>query len=166
MATSIITADDARQFLNYDPDQGYLTWKISFRANVVACNRAGCVHKKTGYWRVGLLGGRYQAHRLAWLITHGEWPDVIDHINGDKLDNRLTNLRSVNALINNQNRRTSIVGAKSPLLGAQWHKGSGLWKSVIRWECKQVHIGMFKTDIEAHNAYLQAKRVLHEGGTI
>ena len=166
MAASIITADDARQFLNYNPETGHLTWKVSFRANV-AGEQAGCLHKRTGYWRVGLLGDKHLAHRLAWLIVHGEWPnDHIDHINGNRSDNRLSNLRVASQLINAQNRRTSIAGAKSSLLGAQWHKSSGLWKSVIRYQARQVHIGMFKTEQEAHQAYVQAKRVLHEGNTL
>ena len=165
MASANLTADQAREYLNYDPETGLLTWRVSFRANVAGA-RAGHLHKSTGYWRVGLCGEKHQAHRLAWLRTHGEWPDVVDHVNGDKLDNRLCNLRSVGALTNSQNRRQAGPGSKSGLIGAQWHKSSGMWKATIRTPAKKIHIGLFSTAEEAHAAYIQAKRQLHPGCTI
>ena len=105
-------------------------------------------------------------HRVAWLITHGEWPGgVIDHKNQKKLDNRLENLRDVTRQANTQNNRLRKTGKKygSSLAGANWDAHAGRWKSSICVNGKHRHLGRFDTEQEAHDAYLAAKQHLHEG---
>ena len=165
MKSPEFSAAEVRELFTYDPETGVVAWRHKHR-NKQPGTVAGSLHKNTGYWRLNVFGQKYQAHRIAWLIYHGERPAVIDHINGDKVDNRICNLRSVSPQINAQNLRKASANSKSRYLGANWHKPSGLWQAKIYVGGKYVHIGLFSTEEEAHNAYVQAKRLLHVGVTI
>ena len=89
-----LTADRLRQLLDYEPATGVFTWKVN-RSIVKAGQKAGVnPHGGDGYPRIGVDGQQCLAHRLAWLHVHGRFPDdEIDHINGIRSDNRLSNLR-------------------------------------------------------------------------
>ena len=88
-----ITADRARQLFSYNPETGALIRSVTTSSQAVAGSTPGWVNK-AGYIALNIDAGCYLLHRVAWLITHGEWPcGVIDHKNQDKLDNRLDNLR-------------------------------------------------------------------------
>lgn len=96
-------------------------------------------------------------------------PEARQHmnkINGDKMDNRICNLRDVETAINCQNRRQARAGNKSGVLGASWHRRFGKWAAQIRVAGKSKHIGYFDTPEEAGRAYLEAKRTNHPGCTI
>ena len=100
---------------------------------------------------------RFYAHRVAWLLHYGEWPDdEIDHINGVKDDNRISNLRNVDRKTNVENRR-AVRG---------YHKSVGGYTSYLKHHGRQLYLGYFKTAEEARAAYLKAKRKLHKGCTI
>lgn len=95
MHTNQITAREARELFNYDPLTGTLTWRSSIARNVPVGTIAGGRHSK-GYVKVKIYGRMYFAHRLAWLISYGRFPkNQIDHINRNRADNRLANLRDV-----------------------------------------------------------------------
>jgi len=128
---------------------------------------AGSEHR-TGYWQVSVKGRLYLAHRLAWLFHYGKWPDhSIDHINGDKQDNRICNLRDVPQHINAQNRRKVFANKKSAApLGVTLVKKTGKWEAQIKVNNRSVSLGKFSDMHEAHAAYVQAKRELHEGNTL
>lgn len=119
-----------------------------------------------GYIRVMADGQRYKAHRLAWLYVHGEWPaEDIDHRNGVRHDNRITNLRAVPRSVNNQNIRGPLGNNKSTgLLGV--HKRGSKWTAHIWAGEKLRHLGTFPDAEAAQGAYLSAKRKLHLGCTI
>lgn len=166
MAVSNLTAARVRELLHYDLDTGVLSWKAAFRG-FAAGQRAGFLHAKTGYWRIGLDGEKHLVHRVAWLWITGAWPVAdIDHINGDRTDNRLFNLRSVDRRTNIENQRKAPAGSRSNLIGAQWHKGAGEWRSKIRSKGKEINLGAFPTAEAAHQAYVKAKRELHPGCTL
>lgn len=89
----LIEMAEVRGLLHYDPVTGRFTWLTRVRSDIPAGSEAGSFCDQ-GY-RVILIGGKaYRAHRLAWLLTHGEWPrgDVY-HVNRDRSDNRIANLR-------------------------------------------------------------------------
>lgn len=100
----LLTAEVIAKYLSYDPNTGHLTWKESPRYGIPAGARAGSPNAR-GYIQVMVAGRKHYAHRLAWLLHHGVWPTrVIDHINREKTDNRIRNLRDVPQAINLQNR--------------------------------------------------------------
>lgn len=161
-----ITQARLRELLHYDNETGLFTWRITLCNRAINGNVAGYKNGR-GYWHIGFDGKVYSAHRLAWLYVYGEFPkNDIDHINGDKTDNRIANLRDVETSINCQNRRKARTGNKSGVLGASWHKRFGKWSAKIRVDGKSIHIGYFDTPEEAGRAYLEAKRASHPGCTI
>lgn len=140
--------------------------KISTGPNSRAGDIAGCINKTTGYRVVGVDGKIYLAHRLIWLMVHGKFPaDMLDHINGSKLDNRISNLREATNQQNAQNQTKPQVNNKSGFLGVRLHK-QGRFEARIRINSNLKYLGYFDTPEEAHDVYLQAKRQLHEFCTI
>ena len=114
------------------------------------------------------IGGRmFKAHRLAFAHFHGVDPiDSIDHIDGDRLNNRISNLRAVKPVVNSQNRRKAAKGAASALLGAFRRSSDGKWFSLISVSGKRIWLGSFNSELQAHQAYIDAKRRFHEGCTV
>ena len=152
-----------RELLDYDAETGVFTWRVS-QGRGYAGAVAGTV-RQDGYIAIKLDGRLYKAHRLAWLHEHGEFPDdEIDHINGDRSDNRPGNLRVVTRLINAQNRRRSQSNNRAGILGVSRHRNR--WQAQIEVAGKNKHLGCFNTQEAAHAAYVAAKRQTHEGCTL
>lgn len=158
-----LTAERVRELLSYDPDTGVLRWKVRASGRKMD-KEAGSTY--LGYRSTCVQGREYKNHRLAWIITYGVWPKhQIDHINGVRDDNRLENLRDVAPIVNLQNRHNAPVNNLSTgLLGVD--KVGNRFRAAIMAEGKRRHIGLFKTALEAHEAYLKEKRRLHKGCTI
>lgn len=167
MAAEKFTRDRVLEMLNYDPTTGGFTWRQSRRGSARAGYAAGYV-RQDGYVRIKLDGRQVWAHRLAWFLAVGKWPQgQIDHINGNPSDNRIANLRDVTCRVNSQNeRRARRRKNGGRLLGAHWCPTWRRWKSSIGVAGSARHIGWFDTEQQAHEAYVAAKRVLHEGCTI
>lgn len=166
-----ISAERLRELIDYDQQTGAFKWKP--REGHHAANRCkpanlpGNINKQTGYLTIRADKKLYQAHRLAWLHAYGEWPvHDLDHINGDKLDNRLANLRDVGNKINRQNMRRARVDSASGLLGAHFDKRRGRYFSTIKTNGMVKYLGAHLTADAAHAAYVAAKRRLHVGCTI
>lgn len=159
---------DLRRVLDYNSETGVMTWKVSFANNSVkAGSLAGCVNKQDGRLYIKFQNKQYLAHRLAWLLTHNKWPEqMIDHIDGNPLNNCLANLRDVSNEINQQNRRKAQSNNQTGLLGVNWHEAAGKFVARIRISGKNKHLGYFLTAEAAHEAYLAVKRKLHEGCSI
>jgi hypothetical protein len=148
-----LTAERARELLDYDPGTGVLTWKASGKA-------ASAVPGSRGYLTIRLRGKLRKQHRVAWLLTHGEWPGDIDHINGVKADNRLCNLREVTKSQNARNVGISWANT-SGFKGVSWDKRSRRWQALIRAEGRLKKLGTFATREEAALAYRTASVELH-----
>lgn len=159
----MITADELRRLLAYDPDTGVFTWRAKSARNSYARvgDVAGWINKKYGYRRISVMATQHQAHRLAWLYVHGEWPaQFIDHVNGDRSDNRFSNLRLATHAENMCNRpkpRTNTSGYK----GVSWCRRDRRWRVKIKVNGQHHHIGRFATQDEAHAAYCEAAKKLH-----
>jgi hypothetical protein len=144
----------AQRDYRYDPATGELFKRVGHPT-------------KYGYFRVYVDGQPIQAHRVAWAISSGAWPEGhIDHINGDGMDNRLENLRDVPQATNQQNEQKARKNSRSGLLGASWSKAMQRWTARIHHDGKHHFLGYFDTPEQAHAAYLSAKRLRHPGCTI
>ena len=152
-----------RELLDYDAETGRFVWRQANK-RVKAGTVAGYVGND-GYVRIRASGTRFLAHRLAWFYVHGTWPaGEIDHINGDRSDNRIANLRDVSRLTNRQNMRRAQADNRSGLLGVSLTNNR--CKASIRSGGKNHHLGYFASPEAAHAAYVAAKRQTHEGCTL
>lgn len=141
-----ISADVARAALSYDPGTGQLTRLTGCSAGAPAGFFRG-----TGYIGVSVRNRTYPAHRIAWLITYGHWPTgEIDHIDGDKANNRLANLRDVPKSINGHNRPVRR-GSASGVKGVSPKKGR--WVAQICVDGVRHRLGSFTTKEAAGEAY-------------
>jgi hypothetical protein len=160
MKTSEVTAEMLRERMAYDPETGVFRLRRSqkrWKAGQVAGSLG-----KNGYVHIRVAGVLCLAHRLAWLYVNGVWPaEQVDHINGDRIDNRMANLRLAT---NQQNQRNSKLprdntsGFKGAFLVSSrkhWKKGRR-WKAAITVNSRSIHLGYFATPEEAHAAYCAA----------
>lgn len=103
---------------------------------------AGC-RRGNGYVGINVGGKQYYAHRIAWLFTHGRWPsEDIDHINRDKQDNRIVNLREATRSQNQRNHPLTAAN-KSGHKGVRWNKQARRWVAFMRINKKPKHLGSF-----------------------
>jgi len=171
------TVQELMELLSYDAGTGAFRWKHRPReafardadaarfANRYAGQQVGGLNDK-GYVVIAIRGRVCVAHRIAWAMTTGEWPDgEIDHINHVRSDNRLCNLRHVDRAINSQNRIEALSNNTSGLLGVCKRPGRN-FQARIRVDGRLKHLGAFKTAELAHAAYVAAKREFHDGNTI
>jgi hypothetical protein len=165
MPKTSISAEQLRALLTYDPLTGEFRWLKRGAGRPVDRIAGGLA--PTGYRRIRIHGIEYLAHRLAWVYVTGSWPiHSIDHIDGDPANNAIANLRDVPHRVNLQNRRSASTHSRTGLLGASLDRRSGRYASFIRLGDKQTCLGLFDTATEAHEAYVSAKRIHHEGNTL
>jgi hypothetical protein len=159
----MITHKQLLESVHYDPETGIFIW-LTKSTRAKAGDVAGCLYN--GYRFIKIMQKKYAAHRLAWFYVYGSWPDQdIDHINGDRSDNAIKNLRDVPRMINAQNtHRARIDNLSSGLLGVTMVRRK--WMAQIFVDGKNLRLGLFSRPEEAHQAYLSAKRQFHEGCTL
>ena len=150
----MLTTAQLKSNVFYSPETGLFTRLSTQR---ITGNR----HKYKKYIVITISKKRYYAHRLVWLYVTGVLPEgVIDHINGDKTDNRFENLRDISNKLNLQNRRTANKNTTTGILGVGNASG-GRFKARICIDGRRIFLGRFSTIEEAQSAYLDAKRVHH-----
>ena len=151
-----LTADELRSQFSYDPGTGEFSRLVRKNNKWPVGSAAGGVSKKYGYVVININGSIYKAHRLAWLYMTGEWPVAeVDHIDGNRANNRWCNLRSATCHQNSRNRKP-VTGSYSGLKGVSLQDGR--WRSTIYLDGKNRHLGYFDNAIDAHQAYVEAAK--------
>lgn len=154
-----MTQEDVSKILDYDPNTGVIRWRVdrTCGANKRVQCRAGTIagHKTdSGYVLITLNYCRLYAHRIAWFLTHGRWPtDKLDHINLNRSDNRIENLREATDI---QNRSNTKVRSKTGFKGVTKPKHANTFVAQISVNGKTHYLGAFKTPEEAHEVYAKA----------
>lgn len=165
--------DVLRQLLDYNPDTGVLTWKergpqwfkdgrhsaahTAAKWNSQNAGKEAFTGDVTGY-RLGRINKRHLlAHRVIWMMVHGVDPDHIDHINGDRADNRLVNLRDVTATGNVRNSKLPCNNT-SGVIGISWDRSRAKWEAHITLADRKKHIGRFPCIGQAIRARKEAER--------
>lgn len=146
------SVDELKNAFAYDADTGIITWKVSRGGKAIKGARAGGL-KGDGYRRIDCGGATYFEHRVVWALYYGDYPTLdIDHINGDRTDNRIANLRLVTMRQNQQNLKWHRKGR---LVGASYNKEMKKWKSQISINGETKHIGYYPSEQSAHEAYVR-----------
>jgi hypothetical protein len=145
-----------KQMLAYCPAIGEFTRLVGVRGGGKAGSKAGSL-RLDGYTQVMINGKLYRAHRLAWLYEHGAWPvDIIDHVDQDRSNDRISNLRECSQSENQRNVGLR-VDSNSGFKGVSWHKASGKFRAHASVNGKLKHLGYFLTSESAN-----AARIAHE----
>ena len=161
------SAEYFRQVLHYDRLTGVFTWKhrdgIHRSWNTKYAGKVAGSVDADGYWIIRLDSRTYKAHRVAWVYENGGdiHEDVeIDHRNGDRMNNSISNLRVANDAQNAANAKVRIDN-KSGAKGVSWHRRIGKWQAQIN-ECgKRRSLGYYDTVEQASSAYRERARALH-----
>jgi|DEB0MinimDraft_4_1074332.scaffolds.fasta_scaffold00981_12 hypothetical protein len=155
----MIDIDKLRGKLQYDPPTGNL-----YRKNYLITGEIDLIPidhvDERGYYVVKLFGKNIRAHRAVWAMAHGYWPDALDHIDRNKLNNRLSNLRLTDAVRNGHNKgliRTNTSG----VAGVSWCKYRSRWRAYLTYRGKQKSFGYFNSIEEAAEARDKGARSLY-----
>ena len=152
-----------RQLLEYNPVTGIFIWLVK-RKKMNPGDVAGHVNKK-GYVKISINDKAYSAHRLAYLYMMGEWPpELMDHRDGNKTNNRWSNIRPATPLVNAQNVHRVSKRSKLGILGVSPpQKGRRRFKASIQHLGAAIHLGYHDTPEQAKRAYIEAKQRFHGG---
>ncbi|MGL5015448.1 MAG: HNH endonuclease [Bacteroidales bacterium] len=148
--------EDFKNVFKYDPQSpSGLVWLIS-RGKAKIGKSCGNI-KGNGYYQVGFKGKYYPCHRIVWILEKGEIPSgkVIDHIDNNTLNNCIGNLR-LSTIQGNTRNRVKRLNLTSKFKGVCWNKRSGSWKVSIVVDSKSIHLGYFKDEELAGDAYKKA----------
>jgi hypothetical protein len=156
MAEQIITQEYLQSIFEYK--DGELFWNVK-RSGIQKGDMAGCVDSK-GYKRIRLNGKKILNHRIIFIIHHGFLPKMLDHINLNRLDNRIENLREANRIQNGQNRvlKNNTSGYKN----VYWHTQAKKWCVRIVANKKHISCGLFN-ELELAGLVAQEARNKYHG---
>ena len=156
-----VSKEELEELFYYDPDVGCLRWKEKRGKGVVnPGDRFGSVSiRNEASHRLGtVMGKSYYEHRLIWLLIYGEWPNVVDHIDGDGLNNKLDNLRNVSHQENCRNTKVSHLNTSGHI--GVWQVRTGNWVASIGDSGANVHLGTFSNYEDAVEARRSAEKSL------
>jgi hypothetical protein len=155
---------DLREAMAYDHDTGSLTWIVNASTSAKAGTNVGATCNK-GYIVTKFKGVQLKAHRVAFALFHGRWPDqFLDHVNGVRSDNRICNLREASFEVNRQNTRHAQRNSQTGVLGVRVRRGR--FVAQLQVQGRTLHLGTFDDAHAAHAAYVAAKRKHHPGSTL
>lgn len=160
MTKHILTQDELKSQIHYNPDTGIFT-RVTSTTNCVKVGSIAGTKNKNGYVFFILNKKKYLAHRLAWLYVLGSFPEnMIDHINGNKSDNRFCNLRDA---LNFQNQQNTKLQSKntSGYKGISWHKPRNRWRVTCSVNKVRYYLGLFKNIEDAKFAYDSFAKLHH-----
>lgn len=159
------THEEVTSLFNYNPLTGIVTRKSTVTSNAKEGSVVGWLNSD-GYLHVKIRKTSYKLHRVIWLYVHGEWPKgVIDHINRDRKDNRLANLRDTTVQVNNINKPIR-KDSKTGIPGVTFHPRDKTYYAACKRDGKQNYLGSFKTIEEATNAVNNFKAKYEIGRTL
>ena len=149
---NLITFEQARELLNYNPDTGAITRKIKKQGKPIT-------HKEGRYLTIHIDNVSYLQHRLAWLLYYGEWPKShINHINGIKSDNRIKNLEDVSALVNGNSFRALSSKNTSGYKNVHFDVEKQKWNATKTYYGTSYFLGSYETAEEANAAVEEFNR--------
>lgn len=158
---NLLTYEDVSRRLSYDPETGILRWKKIGSRGRREGRLAGCL-QPNGYRVVNVLGKLYKAHRIAWLLSYGEWPSAhLDHINRNRSDNRIANLRLSPNWENARNTPKPVTNT-SGFKGVTYCKRNRKFLARIAFKGGNRHLGYFKTAEEGGKAYDRETNLIAE----
>ena len=145
--------DSIARSLELRPD-GTVVWRTASGRRSAGC-LAGTLGRD-GYVEVKINKSRHKAHRIAWYLHYGVWPVAwLDHVNSNRTDNRISNLREASSLQNARNRK-SYTGKSSGYKGVSWSKRNSRFVAKIVVNGKQIHLGYHKDEELASLIYEEA----------
>jgi hypothetical protein len=134
--------ETAKRLFYYSPATGELIWKVNVGGNGKTGNVAGCINRQ-GYRVIRVYGKRYQAHRIVYLLHYNAWPlDCIDHINSNRGDNRIGNLRVINHTLNSRRQKKRIDNT-SGFTGVRYNLKDNRYIARIKVNNKTLYLGCF-----------------------
>lgn len=153
--------EEIKEHFSYDHETGFV-WRIkeSHLANKRLLPRRAEINTNNGYFAIKFNSKRYFAHRIAYAIFYNKDIfdfGILDHKNGNKKDNRIENLREVTRRENGQNLKRHRSGK---LVGSYMHTQAKKWVARFKINKKTFHLGIYKTEQEAHEMHLLALKNL------
>lgn len=174
MAKELPSPELLRKLLRYEPETGKLYWRERTPDMFVgrlarpehSCKRWNTINAKReagsslpeGYRQISVFGTNFLSHRIVWALYYGKDPEEhIDHINGNRTDNRISNLRVASPQENSKNQRKGVRNT-SGVLGVNWSERLGKWRAEISVKGKNKHLGLFDTLEEAYAVRKEAEK--------
>lgn len=151
MGCDMLTQQRLKELVSYDPNTGIMKWRNVSINRVKPFTEIGHT-TKSGYIRCSIDSKKYMVHLLAWLYMYGKFPEhMLDHVNRNRSDNRISNLRQATVKQNNENlcqRGHNTSGHR----GVTWHKSAKKWMASVTHNKKQIYLGLFNDVLEAAKA--------------